>query len=123
MPSQLTGQGTILASCASTTWCLAVVDNGATATWTSSGWSVVAEAGYHNGYRLAGLDCLSATNCMATQGYSNSDQPMRWDGLAWRLLSPYGRDTSSYGGIECPTLLQCFVFGQDVVTRTVPAAG
>jgi hypothetical protein len=97
--------------------CLAVVDQGASARWDGSRWTVLNGNLASASYRLGDLECVTVDYCLGVQAYSNSDSPVTWSAAGWAFASPYGRPTYSEW-VECPSLTTCFVTGRDGVTRS-----
>ncbi|HEX2071712.1 MAG TPA: hypothetical protein VHF90_08725 [Thermoleophilaceae bacterium] len=116
-------------SCASSTACVAVGrhrDGSGTQlplieSWNGSGWtieSVPAPSGATSS-RLSGVDCFSASACVAVGSYESASgeryYAVKWDGTTWTLVAlPSSAAPTRLTDVFCDGATQCIMVGSKV---------
>jgi len=116
-------------ACVSTSWCMAVGSSSAPAVatslaehWNGTAWSIVSSPSVTGaeGDRLAGVSCVSASNCFAVGNMSTASAVKtlveHWNGKTWTVMaSPNGAgvavNASWLLAVSCGSASSCFAVG------------
>jgi hypothetical protein len=95
--------------------------------WDGTSWTIVASPVPAGAYSsdLAGIDCPSATRCLAVGTALSSALLELWNGTSWSIApAPTGTTQSTLAQVACTSTTSCFAVGQyfnGSATRTLVA--
>jgi hypothetical protein len=92
--------------------------------WNGTSWAIHPAASPGAGYDsvLSGVDCPSATECIAVgydyynQGPNNVVLAEQWDGSAWKIQATPGPSNATLSSVSCATGTSCMAVGAEAVS-------